>query len=120
MQIFELLSLGLYVFLKAMQILLINLLPYLFMKRFLHKVFPEHFLSSGIGPSPEKLFQQYHISNREQEIIQLICQGKSNREIEDELFISLQTVKDHVYNIFKKTGVKNRVQLTNLFHRSGD
>ena len=51
---------------------------------------------------------------RVNEIIELICKGKSNRDISDSLFISLQTVKDHVHRIYLKTGVKNRVQLTNL------
>ena len=120
MQIFDLLSLGLYVFLKAMEILVVNLLPFLFMKGFVQKMFPEHFPAFETGPPVNYQFQKYKISNREQEIIQLICQGKSNREIEDELYISLQTVKDHVHNIFQKTGVKNRVQLTNLFRRSGE
>ena len=41
----------------------------------------------------------------------------SNQEISDSLYISLQTVKDHVHRIFTKTGVKNRVQLTNLVDR---
>lgn len=57
----------------------------------------------------------YGISKREQEIISLVLEGCSNRDIEDRLFISLATVKDHIYKIYKKTGVKNRVQLVNLF-----
>jgi DNA-binding CsgD family transcriptional regulator len=56
----------------------------------------------------------YGISKREQEIITLVLEGCSNRDIEDRLFISLATVKDHIYKIYKKTGVKNRVQLVNL------
>ncbi|MCP5053173.1 MAG: response regulator transcription factor [bacterium] len=63
----------------------------------------------------EKLFVKYNISKREREVVHLICEGKTNKQIEDHLFISIQTVKDHVSNIFRKTGVKNRVQLTNLF-----
>jgi DNA-binding NarL/FixJ family response regulator len=58
--------------------------------------------------------EQYDISRREREVIELICAGKTNKEIEEELFISLQTVKDHTHRIYKKTGVKNRVQLNNL------
>lgn len=58
--------------------------------------------------------KQYAISRREQEIIQLISEGKSNAEIGRQLFISLPTVKGHVYNIYQKTGVRNRVQLVNL------
>jgi len=64
---------------------------------------------------PENIFQQYAITTREKEIIIEICKGKSNQEIADTLFITLQTVKDHTHNIFQKTQVKNRVQLSTLF-----
>ncbi len=55
------------------------------------------------------------VTPREYEIVQLICQGKSNNEIADVLFISVQTVKTHTYRIYRKLGVRNRVQLANLF-----
>ena len=61
--------------------------------------------------------EHYDISRREREVIELICAGKTNKEIEEELFISLQTVKDHTHRIYKKTGVKNRVQLNNLVRK---
>lgn len=61
------------------------------------------------------LRERYGITSREREIIELIREGKTNREIADLLFISVATVKDHNYNIFKKTGVRNRVELVNLF-----
>ena len=60
-------------------------------------------------------FNKRHISKREKEIIQLLLKGKSNKEIEDELFISLGTVKNHVYRIFQKLEVKNRSQLVAQF-----
>ncbi len=63
----------------------------------------------------EDLFKRYKITKREREIIIEICKGKTNKQIADELFISLQTVKDHTHNIFVKTGVKNRVQLARNF-----
>lgn len=63
----------------------------------------------------ERLYEKYNISKREREVILLIREGKSNKEIEDQLYISLQTVKDHIYNIYRKTGVKNRVQLSRIF-----
>jgi len=66
------------------------------------------------GRDREHLAKTYGISPRECEIIELICRGKRNKEIADELFISLQTVKDHNYRIYKKLGVENRVQLVNL------
>lgn len=63
------------------------------------------------------IYLKYGISNREKEIIREICKGKTNQQIADDLFISLQTVKDHTYNIFRKVDVKNRVQLTKIFNQ---
>jgi len=62
--------------------------------------------------------REYQITKREQEVIRLISRGLSNQEISDSLYISLQTVKDHVHRIFVKTGVKNRIQLTNVIRSS--
>lgn len=56
----------------------------------------------------------YEISKREAEIILEICTGKTNKAIAEKLFITLQTVKDHNYRIFSKTGVKTRGQLASL------
>jgi DNA-binding CsgD family transcriptional regulator len=58
--------------------------------------------------------EKHEISKRECEVVRLICQGYSNQEISEALFISLQTVKDHTHRIFVKTGVRNRVQLSNM------
>lgn len=56
----------------------------------------------------------YKLSKRESEIVKQICKGLTNAQISNVLFISVQTVKDHVYHIYKKTGVRNRVQLVNM------
>ncbi len=61
-----------------------------------------------------KLLSGFNISQREAEIIGLILRGLSNKEIGDNLFISLETVKKHVSNIYKKLGVKNRLQMSFL------
>lgn len=58
--------------------------------------------------------RQYEISKREAEIIVEISRGKTNKAIAESLFITIQTVKDHAHRIYTKTGVKNRVQLTNM------
>ena len=63
----------------------------------------------------EYLYQKYGISKRERELIREICQGSTNQQIAEKLFITLQTVKDHNHNIFRKTGVRNRVQLAQIF-----
>jgi DNA-binding CsgD family transcriptional regulator len=62
----------------------------------------------------ENLEKKYKITKREMEVIDLICLGKTNKEIADQLFISVDTVKDHNYKIFQKTGVRNRTQLVKL------
>lgn len=59
----------------------------------------------------------YEISKREAEIVLEICTGKSNKDISEKLFITLQTVKDHNYRIYSKLGVKTRIQLTNLVRK---
>ncbi|KJS31443.1 MAG: hypothetical protein VR64_11625 [Desulfatitalea sp. BRH_c12] len=50
------------------------------------------------------------LSFREKEIMQLISAGASNRKIAEELNISIHTVKTHLYNIYKKIGVPNRLK----------
>jgi len=66
-----------------------------------------------IGADLSGLEARYGISPREKEIISLVITGRSNREITEALFISTDTVKKHLYNIYRKMGVKNRVQLVN-------
>ena len=51
------------------------------------------------------------LSDREKEIVQLVTQGFRNREIGEKLFISEQTVKNHLHNIFDKLGVSDRLEL---------
>jgi DNA-binding CsgD family transcriptional regulator len=62
----------------------------------------------------ENLVREYSISKREREIMELIVAGKSNKEIEEQLFISVNTVKNHVYHLYQKLGIKSRSQLMHL------
>jgi len=71
--------------------------------------------NSKIDNNNKDLIQKYGISKREMEVINLICEGCSNKEIADRLFISVETVKDHNSRIYLKTEVKNRTQLAKLF-----
>jgi DNA-binding NarL/FixJ family response regulator len=64
-----------------------------------------------LGVSIENFVERYRITNREREIIEELLKGKTNQEIADSLFISLQTVKDHTSRIYLKTHLKNRTQL---------
>jgi DNA-binding CsgD family transcriptional regulator len=62
----------------------------------------------------EQFCKKFEVSPRETDIVKEICNGLSNQEISDKLFISLQTVKDHTHRIYVKTNVRSRVQLINL------
>ena len=68
--------------------------------------------------SLDDFLSQYGISKREADIVRGIYDGKTNQEIASQLFISLQTVKDHSSRIYQKTHVKNRAQLTTLIRDS--
>lgn len=93
----------------------INLIPLLWLKYFFLP-YTESLLKIVEDKAVlEPVFEKYHISKREQEILKLILNGKSNREIEDTLFISYHTVKNHVYNLYQKLGVKTRYELVHFF-----
>lgn len=55
-----------------------------------------------------------HLSAREIEIAKLLAEGRTNADIGDTLCISTKTVETHISNIFRKTGVNNRVQLARV------
>jgi DNA-binding CsgD family transcriptional regulator len=67
---------------------------------------------SAIGMA--HVFERHGVTKREKQIVEKICLGKTNKQIADELFISLQTVKDHTHRIYSKLGVKSRMQLVQL------
>ena len=54
------------------------------------------------------------LSFREKQIVELIQQAKTNKEIAYELCLTIGTVKEYVYHIFRKLGVSNRTQLALL------
>jgi DNA-binding CsgD family transcriptional regulator len=69
-------------------------------------------MSSGLDESVvDEVFVRAGISAREREIILLMSKGLGNKDIAERLFISGNTVKTHVRNIFKKMGVKSRFEL---------
>jgi ATP/maltotriose-dependent transcriptional regulator MalT len=62
----------------------------------------------------EKKREDLGITRREFEILELIAQGMSNREIADKLFVSENTVKTHSSRVFDKLGAKRRTQAVQL------
>ena len=62
----------------------------------------------------EKKREDLGITRRELEILELIAQGMSNREIAEKLFVSENTVKTHSSRVFDKVGAKRRTQAVQL------
>ncbi|MBO9597326.1 MAG: response regulator transcription factor [Cohnella sp.] len=59
------------------------------------------------------------LTEREREVLLLIAEGRSNKEIGDELHISIKTVKTHVSNLLMKCELEDRTQLAIFAHRNG-
>ena len=76
------------------------------------EILEEHLLA---GPSHPPMYSVAALSSltvRERKIFSLLISGLSNQEIAQRSCISLHTVKTHLYNIFKKINVENRLQAT--------
>ncbi|MGD2089313.1 MAG: LuxR C-terminal-related transcriptional regulator, partial [Candidatus Aminicenantes bacterium] len=69
--------------------------PLIYLDRFFKRFYREHPAVPANEENMVQIFAKYNISNREQEIIRLISRGRTNREIADMLYVSLQTVKQH-------------------------
>ena len=66
----------------------------------------------------EKFYQfsiQHDLSAREQDMLRLLLEKKTNTEISEALCISENTVKFHVRNLLQKTGCKNRNELISVY-----
>jgi two-component system nitrate/nitrite response regulator NarL len=63
------------------------------------------------GGGSGKARERSPLSTREREIVQLVAQGYKNKEMAEKMFISEQTVKNHLHNIFDKLGVSDRLEL---------
>jgi DNA-binding NarL/FixJ family response regulator len=80
-----------------------------FISRSVSQILADNFINkeyNNVGNNPK-----LEITKREKEIIELISQGLSNKEIAEKLFVSISTVDAHRYNILKKMEVKNTAEM---------
>lgn len=59
------------------------------------------------------------LSDREWRIIELMTRGYANKQIAAELSVTEHTVRNHIYRLFRRFGVRNRVELSDLYRRVG-
>ena len=63
---------------------------------------------------PHRFLDHYGITVREKEIIPLVLKGQNNREVAETLCISPRTVEAHIYNIYRKCDIRNKLELSSL------
>jgi DNA-binding CsgD family transcriptional regulator len=95
-----------------------NLAPLLYLRAESDEAFKPVKAETASTDGMTHVFDRYGITKRERQIVQKICLGKTNQQTADELFISLQTVKDHTHRIYSKLGVKSRMQLVQLMDKA--
>lgn len=88
--------------------------PVLVLRDFLSRCYRPILPETLEGTKLSGLVVQCGLSRREGEILSLLLRGKSNKEIEKDLFISPHTVRNHIHNIYQKLGVGSRLQLMNF------
>lgn len=98
-------------YLSTILFILINFFPLYWFKYILTQYYLRDVLFSESDNILSEISKKYMISKREGEIMELILQGKSNNEIGETLFISFHTVKNHIYSLYNKMGIKSRAQL---------
>ncbi len=94
---------------KGLQVLPVNLTESLFSQ------IVEHAIS---GSNPSALKDSVRMTKREKQVIELISEGQSNKEIAQNLHLSTYTVKSHVHNILEKLALRTRVQIAKYLHDS--
>ncbi|MFO7526701.1 MAG: response regulator transcription factor, partial [Ignavibacteriaceae bacterium] len=70
------------------------------------------------GSKPTVLEESVRMTKRERQVIQLIADGSTNKEIAEKLHLSTHTVKSHVHNILEKLSLSTRVQIAKHAHLS--
>ncbi|MDZ7767308.1 MAG: response regulator transcription factor [Melioribacteraceae bacterium] len=72
------------------------------------------------GNKPSKIFNAVRMTKRERQVIELIADGSTNKEIAQVLHLSTFTVKSHVHNILEKLALNSRVQIAKHVHTSNE
>lgn len=80
-------------------------------------LWPDGMYPTGREENIALLARESQLTEREAEVLRLVADSLTNRQIADRLFISESTVKKHLNSLFRKIGVDNRVQAARLLQR---
>ena len=92
-----------------------------------HQVLPPHLTGSLFsqivdhavnGSKPSEIEESTRMTKREKQVIELIADGSSNKEIAQKLHLSTYTIKSHVHNILEKLALNTRVQIAKHAHQA--
>ena len=64
----------------------------------------------------DTIAEKHKLTHREREVMELVYEGLTNPDIAEALFISRNTVKHHVHNLFEKLDVSTRIELVHLIN----
>lgn len=81
------------------------------------KCVDQRLIRAPLGDFAASLFEKDDLTDREVQIIRLLATGAKNRDIASRLFVSTHTVKSHIYNIYRKLKVGNRIEAVNWANR---
>jgi len=73
----------------------------------------------AVGPALDQPLRRLGLTERETEVLGLVAEGRTNRQIGDILFISEKTVSVHVTNLLRKLGVNSRTEAAEMSRRLG-
>lgn len=107
----------------ALIVLFVILLILPLLNKVLFNILSDHTYLSRVSIMPEEkqkeeithLMQRYELTGREQEIVVLLLKGMTYKMIAAKLYLSENTIKSHIKNIYSKLNVKSKSELVNLF-----
>ena len=73
-----------------------------------------------IESSPSKIIESVKMTKRERQVIDLVADGLTNKEVAQKLHLSTYTVKSHIHNILEKLALHTRVQIANYAYTSNN
>jgi len=83
-------------------------------------LFSQIIQQAATGPGRTRLTSSVRMTKREREVIRLVADGMSNKEIAQDLHLASSTVKSHIHNILEKLALRSRVQIARYAHTSGE